>query len=43
MATVNRVLVVDDDASVRESVEMFLRDRGLDVVTAETGGQGLSA
>jgi len=43
METVNRVLVVDDDASVRESVEMFLRDKGLDVDTAETGGQGLTA
>lgn len=41
MESMNRILVVDDDASVRESVEMFLRDKGLAVDTAETGGQGL--
>lgn len=43
METMNRILVVDDDASVRESVEMFLRDKGLAVQTTETGGQGLRA
>ncbi|MCA1959470.1 MAG: sigma-54 dependent transcriptional regulator, partial [Desulfomonile sp.] len=43
METMNRILVVDDDASVRESVEMFLRDKGLAVETAETGDQGLRA
>ncbi len=41
METMNRILVIDDDASIRESVEMFLHDKGLDVDTAETGGQGL--
>ncbi len=41
MEKLNRILVVDDDASIRESVEMFLRDKGLEVDTAQTGGQGL--
>lgn len=36
-----RILVVDDDASIRESVEMFLRDRGFEVATAPTGDLGL--
>ena len=43
MENLDRILVVDDDASIRESVEMFLRDKGLEVDTAETGSQGLKA
>lgn len=36
----NRVLVIDDDASIRESLEMYLQDKGLAVQTAETGNDG---
>jgi two-component system, NtrC family, response regulator AtoC len=43
MDKVNKVLVIDDDTSIRESLEMFLREKGLDVETAETGSLGLAA
>ncbi len=37
----NKALVIDDDASIRESLEMYLKDKGLAVRTAETGNEGL--
>jgi two-component system response regulator AtoC len=40
MENLNRVLVIDDDASIRESLEMYLQDKGLAVQTAETGNRG---
>ncbi len=36
-----RIAVIDDDASIRESLEMFLRERSFDVRCAETASQGL--
>ncbi len=43
MTTPRRVLVVDDDASIRQFLQMVLADRGYDVVTAEHGQQALEA
>lgn len=43
METLNKVLVIDDDASIRESLEMYLQDKGLEVQTAETGNIGFMA
>ncbi len=43
MESMNRVLVVDDDASIRESLEMYLQEKGLTVRTADTGGDGFKA
>ncbi len=37
----SKVLVIDDEASIRESVEMFLREKGLSVHTAGTGSEGI--
>jgi two-component system response regulator AtoC len=41
MPTMKRVLVIDDEPSIRESLEMFLREKGLTVRTAATGAEGL--
>jgi len=43
MESMNRVLVIDDDASIRESLEMYLQDKGLAVRTADTGNGGFKA
>jgi two-component system, NtrC family, response regulator AtoC len=43
MESMNRVLVIDDDASIRESLEMYLQDKGLAVRTADTGNNGFGA
>ncbi len=43
MEGMNRVLVVDDDASIRESLEMYLQEKGLAVRTADTGNDGFKA
>jgi two-component system, OmpR family, response regulator MtrA len=37
-----RILVVEDDASIRELTERGLRDAGFDVLTAATGDEGLA-
>ena len=37
------VLVIDDEESIRESLEMFLREKGLTVFTAGTATDGLEA
>ena len=41
MAGLNRILVIDDEASIRESLEMFLREKGLNVQTAGTAEAGM--
>lgn len=38
-----KILVVDDEQSIRETLEMFLREKGYAVVTSEEGGTGLEA
>ena len=38
----NRVLVIDDDASVRDVMRRFLAREGFDVITATDGEQGLA-
>ncbi len=43
MDSMNRVLVIDDDTSIRESLEMYLQDKGLAVRTADTGNDGFKA
>src|SRR6185503_9548661 len=40
-APVTRVLVVDDDRSIRRSLEKFLGGEGYDVVTAADGREAL--
>ncbi len=42
MSLRGRVLVVDDEASIRESLEMFLREKGLRVAVAGDGESGLA-
>lgn len=42
MAASRPVLVIDDDDSIRELVQMALRDEGYDVLTAQHGGAALS-
>ena len=39
----DRVLVVDDDATVRDLMRRFLSREGFDVITAESGAEGLVA
>ena len=41
MAGLNRILVIDDESSIRESLEMFLREKGLNVQTAGDAREGL--
>ncbi len=41
MPPVNRILVIDDETAIQESLEMFLREKGLEVFTAGTGAAGL--
>ncbi|MCD4740984.1 MAG: response regulator, partial [Desulfobacteraceae bacterium] len=36
-----RILVIDDEPSILESLNMFLTEKGFEVVTAETGAKGL--
>lgn len=43
MHSMKNVLVIDDEASIRESVEMFLREKGFEAWTASTGAEGLEA
>lgn len=37
----SKILVIDDDDSSRESIEMYFAEEGYDVVTASTGSQGM--
>jgi two-component system response regulator AtoC len=41
MPAVKRILIVEDDDSLRESLEMFLTERGYEVSSAGTGERGL--
>lgn len=41
MQSVNKVLVIDDEPSIRESLDMFLREKGCSVYSAATGAEGL--
>lgn len=36
-----KILVVDDEQPIRETLEMFLREKGYDVVTSDEGGKAL--
>jgi len=40
-STMRRVLVVDDEESIRRAIGKFLRTRGFEVVTAESGDEAL--
>ncbi|WP_342235627.1 response regulator [Inquilinus sp. OTU3971] len=42
-AVADRVLVVDDDATVRDLMHRFLSREGFDVITAESGAEALAA
>ena len=37
-----KILVIDDDKSIRESLELYLEEEGYDVYTAPTGTEGLN-
>ena len=37
----SRILVVDDEESIREFLEIMLRKEGYEVTTAEDGAKGL--
>lgn len=43
MQPLRRVLIIDDEIAIRESLEMFLMEKGLSVITAGTGTEGLAA
>jgi two-component system, NtrC family, response regulator AtoC len=43
MLGVRSVLIIDDETAIQESLEMFLREKGLVVYTAGTGTQGFEA
>lgn len=36
-----KILVIDDEQSILETLQMFLEEKGLTVFTADTGGKGL--
>lgn len=38
----SKILVIDDDHSSRESLEMYFSEQGYDVLTAGTGRQGVN-
>ncbi len=42
MRRTNRVLVIDDDATVRDMMRRYLSREGFDVVTAHDGGEGVA-
>jgi two-component system, NtrC family, response regulator AtoC len=37
-----KILVIDDDRSIRETLEMYLNEEGYEVITAPTGTDGLA-
>ncbi|MBF0523819.1 MAG: sigma-54-dependent Fis family transcriptional regulator [Deltaproteobacteria bacterium] len=43
MPPVKRVLIIDDETSIRESLDMYLSEKGLEVEAAGTGAEGLAA
>lgn len=38
----SKILVIDDDSSIRESLELYLAEEGYEVNTAPTGTEGLN-
>ena len=42
MPAVTEILLIEDDDSLRESLEMFLQERGQAVTSAPTGAKGLA-
>ena len=36
-----KILIIDDERPIRETLEMFLREKGYDVATSESGEAGL--
>ncbi len=36
-----KILIIDDEHSIRETLEMFLREKGYEVVTSKDGEEGL--
>jgi len=38
----SKILVIDDDRSIRETLELYLTEEGYEVVTAATGTEGLN-
>lgn len=38
-----KILIIDDEQSIRETLEMFLHEKGYAVVTSEDGAKGLEA
>jgi len=38
----SKILVIDDDVSISETLELYLTEEGYDVVTANTGTEGLN-
>ena len=38
-----KILIIDDERPIRETLEMFLREKGYEVVTSEDGERGLEA
>ncbi|HUN51062.1 MAG TPA: response regulator [Candidatus Sulfotelmatobacter sp.] len=42
LAATGRVLVIDDDAAVRDQMRRFLSREGFDVVTAKSGAEGIA-
>jgi len=43
MPVLRQVLIIDDETAIQESLEMFLREKGLAVCTAGTCSEGLAA
>jgi two-component system, NtrC family, response regulator AtoC len=40
--TTTKILVIDDDRSIRESLELYLAEEGYEVITAANGTEGLN-
>ena len=38
----SKILVIDDDRSIRETLDLYLTEEGYEVVTAATGTEGLN-
>ncbi len=38
-----KILIIDDEHSIRETLEMFLREKGYEVATSEDGEKGLES
>ncbi|HSB07477.1 MAG TPA: response regulator [Thermodesulfobacteriota bacterium] len=38
-----KILIIDDERPIRETLEMFLREKGYEVLTSENGERGLEA